>query len=187
MTPAKPKPETLTSRVARLRDDYGELDFRVASLEKQPVTTMPEPRSRAPIWAAIVILALGVVAVALVAYSTVPVVFSNQVILLSPPPPLTLEPAPVIDSESLMRGSGLVLSVVVKQDCWYEGDSDGQKIPGRTWHAGATRNIGGEHEVTIRSGCPGGLAYTLNGQATSPVNQSNNPKIELVKFEAQEK
>lgn len=194
MKPAKPKPESLTSKFTRLREDFDRLDDIVFRLEKKPdpiFPDIPEPRSRVPIWAAIFILALGIAAVMLISYSTVPVVFENQVFLYSPPAPImaSVEPLPpvTLNSEDLSRTSGLVLSLVVKQDCWYEGDSDGQKIPGRTWHAGATRNIGGEHEVTIRSGCPGGLEYTVNGQAASPVNQSLNPKIELVKFEAQEK
>lgn len=211
----KAKPESITARLEKLKADVAELAKRLANppviapptenrdvaelrrrvdnLVNQPQIgrVMPTPEHHLAIWGAIAILTVCMVA--LVSWQTLHV---NEAINPSPSATVSTPPAapvvePAIKSEplpsegNLVRTGGIVLQLTVNRECWYEGESDGQKIPGRTWPSGATRNIGAVHEISIKSGCPGGINYEVNGKETSPVNLSNNPKIELVKFESE--
>lgn len=157
-----------------------------------------KPTGHSALWGAVAAIGVIVIGLVLVLIADHPVQRASN-----PNPPATVATAsngsydklgqrviaqgattqPVINPETLVRSGGIRLQIKLTRECWYEGESDGVKIPGHTWPAGQSRNLGALHEIAIRSGCPGGIDYEVNGKETAPVNLSNNPKIEVVKFE----
>lgn len=72
-----------------------------------------------------------------------------------------------------------VIGIHFDKDCWFSVDAKGAYFQ-KTVTAGYSQEIRANNPVTIRSGCPGYVTYTVDGQEVHPRNRANPKKAELV-------
>lgn len=94
-----------------------------------------------------------------------------------PAQPSTTSPLPVSNGGAGDVTPHTEVKLKLLRDCWFSTEVDGHTLQyGHIAPAGYELTASGA-DIHVRSGCPGGIEYTVNGVNTSPVNEAKNPKL----------
>jgi hypothetical protein len=83
--------------------------------------------------------------------------------------PLTAGPAATDRGAILPGPSDLVVSLTFQRPCWLSASADGTRVVYKTMEAGSTQVLQARHEITMRVGDAGAVAWTVNGRALAPI------------------
>jgi cytoskeletal protein RodZ len=83
--------------------------------------------------------------------------------------PTTAAPAATDHGTILSGPSDLVVSMTFQRPCWLSASADGTRVVYKTIEAGSTQVLQARHEITMRVGDAGAVAWTVNGRALAPI------------------
>ena len=145
------------------------------------------PRSCGIAWAALILSTFLSVCVI---YLLIPrkAAESKPVATVAEVPIAQLSASKSVDDQWLAPTPKTTVSVVSSVECWvgvYDCDKDNQIISEETLPVGQSLNMYDEADkkYTVRSGCPGKVAYFIDGNERYPENRSKTPeKSEVVEL-----